>query len=341
MAIAQIARSVLRLCLTVTFLSVLDLGITGLILSWTASFAVSVLYQYLVLPISRTFMFRRPLVTEMLRFGIPLQGIRFLWFMLRRLDVFLLATLAGPASVAFYDVAFRIPDALQRLSESFTAVFFPTVSSLLGEGKRERATVILNHSLRLLSFATALLTIAGIVFSREIVTLLFSQKYADASLAFALFMLSLHMTCLVNLMGYMLTATGKPGRSLIADSIRTTVHGAGDLLLIPRFSYVGTAYAAIAAAYIANPIAVWFLRRSGIRTEVLPYAKQTGLLLTCAALFWAVHPSALAFRMAIVLLFVVLNVALSTISRDDLSLVLPDRLSKRPRIREEAVPYDH
>lgn len=341
MAIAQIVRSVLRLGLTIALLAGLKLGLLALVLSWTISFAVSVVYQYLALPFSKRLAFDRPLLGEMLRFGLPVQVTRLLWFVFRRIDVLLLGTLAGPASVAYYAVAARIPDALQNLSESYTAVFFPTMSALLGAGKRQQAGWVLHQSLRLISFAAAVGTLTAVLFSQEIVTLLFSEKYAASSLAFALLMLALHMTLLDNLMGYTLTSAGFPGRALGENLTRTTLNVLGDLALIPVLSFLGPAWATLAAAYGANPVVVWLLRRSDIAVAVGPYVKQTGLLLLCAGLFWWIQPAGFPFKVSILVLFVTLNVALSTITRDDVSLVLPRDLVKRPGRSKGFLPDGH
>jgi hypothetical protein len=57
--------------------------------------------------------------------------------------------------------------------------------------------------------------------------------------------------------------------------------------------------------------------------------KQTTLLLVGAALHWWVLPAGLAYKLTIVVAFTLINVALSTVSREDLDLVLPQIASKR------------
>jgi O-antigen/teichoic acid export membrane protein len=323
MALAQIVRSVLRLGLTSVMLGVVGLGVSGLIYSWILSFAASLVYQYLALPVARRPSWRRAPLAEMLRFGLPIQLNRLLWFTFYRVDVLLLGVFAGPASVAFYEVAAKIPDAFQRLFDSFTAVYFPRVSALLAGGRRAEADRTLNTSLRLTSLVVGTLALAGVVFNQEIMTRLFSQKYAASGPVFAVLMLAGHMTCLVNLMGYTLTAAGHPGRSLGENLIRTALNVAGDLLLIPALGIAGPAYATLAASYAANPVAVWLLRRGGTRVVITPYATQALLLLGCAGLFWWFQPAGLVYKAAFVGLFAVASVLLATVSRADLRLVLP------------------
>jgi len=337
MAVAQIVRSVLRLCLSVLFLAVLNMDVTGLIYSWILSFAVSASYLCMVLPISRRLAWHHDVLRETLRFGAPLQLNCFLWFGSSRVDTLLLGVLVGPSAVAFYNVAARIPTALYRLSESYTAVYFPTVTGLLAVGKRGQTGRVLGHSLRLISFSMGFAALSGVLFSREIVTLLFSDKYSASSATFALLMIVLHMMVLMNLMGYTLTSAGFPGRSLGANVIRTTLAILADLVLIPVLGFIGPAYASLISYYVANPVSVWLLRRSDILVTVVPCVKQTALLLSCAILFWWTQPAAFAYKVAIIVLFVVLNVALSTVTCDDLRLVLPEAVTRRLGIPEEAL----
>jgi O-antigen/teichoic acid export membrane protein len=329
MAIGQIIRSVLRVGLTVGLLVVFQLGVLGLIYSWILSFAASALFLFLVLPISKRFVYQRSLLSEMLRFGVPLQLSRFLWFAFSQLHVLFLAAWAGPTSVAFYSVAARIPQALQRLSESYIAVYFPTTAALLAKGEHRHAQRLLDRSLRTVSFCAALVALVAVVFSREITVLLFSEQYADSSMAFALLTIGFHVTFVLSLLGYTLTAAGYPGRSLVENFSRTALTIVGDVLLIPVLGFMGPVYATLAAAYVSNPVAVWLLRRSGIAVVLTPYVKQTALLLVGTGVYWWLLPPGLVFKVAVIVTFILLNAALSTVSRQDLDLVLPSMFSKR------------
>lgn len=339
MAIAQIGRSLLRLGLSIVFLAVLRLGVMALVFSWVISFALSTMYQYFVLPIPKRIRWQRSLLKEMLRFGFPLQLNRLLWYVSSRVDVLLLGAFVGPTGVAFYNIAATIPGALIRLAQSYVAVFFPTMAALLAEGKRKLATWMLDHSLRLCSFAGALGALGAVVFSREIITLLFSEKYAASSMAFALLMMAFHMTFLLSLTGYTLTAAGFPGRSLGQDGIHVVFAVVADVLLIPLLGFVGPAFAQVISSYVANPVSVWLLRRSGIRLTVTQYVKQAVLLWLCAALFWWTQPDGFAYKLAIIALFVVLNAALATISAEDLKLMLPDAVTRRLSSLRVALPH--
>ena len=338
MAIALILRSVLRLVLSALLLYVLGSGVMALIYSWIISFGIAAGYEYLVLPLSRKVHLNRNLLVETLRFGFPLQLNRFLWFVSSRINTLLIGALIGPSSVAIFGIAERIPNALLRLTQSYNLVYFPTTTELLTAGKKRRTEQLLDRSLRLLSFSMACGALIAVLFSQQIVTLFFSDKYAPSSPVFALLMIGLHVSVVLTLMGYTLTAAGYPKRSLGANLIRESVMIVADLLLIPALGVIGPAIARLVAQYTASPLSVWLLRRSDIRVAIAPLAKQTVLLWLCSASFWLIQPTALAPKTVVVVLFVLLSVALSTISRDDLSLVLPRAVTKRMGIGKEALP---
>jgi O-antigen/teichoic acid export membrane protein len=321
MAIAQVSRSVLRVSLSAVALLALNMGMLGLIYAWIISFAWSSLYMYLTLPVGRRPEFQPALLKEVLRFGAPLQGNRFLWVILRRADTLLLGAFAGPVAISMYTVAARIPEALQHLADSFIAVFFPTMANTSARGANQQATLILERSLRLVSLAGATAALGAVLFGREIAVLLFSETYAAAGFALGLLMIGFHMSFVTNLLGYTLTATGFPGRSLGVSAARTVAHVAIDVLLIPVLGFVGPAFASVIASYFSNPLAVVALHRSGMAVAVAGYVKQTALLWACAALFWVVQPGALAAKVAILFAFAVANLVFSTLSWDDLSLL--------------------
>jgi O-antigen/teichoic acid export membrane protein len=269
------------------------------------------------------------LFIDLLRFGLPLQENRFLWFLFDRIDVLLLGTLAGPLAVAYYSVANKVPDAMQRLADSFIAVYYPTVSSLLSSKKVKQAHWYLNHSLRLVSFLTALSTLVAVVFGKEIVHLLFSDKYLISVPGFGLLTLAFHLMLTVNLLGYTLTAARQAGKSLAANVLLTTTQVITDWLLIPILDFMGPAVAGNLSACLNMPVNILLLRRIGIRVDVPSLVKQTGILLVFGGLSWWLQPQLLILKVSILLIYVATCAVLNTISIEDLSLIVPERILRR------------
>jgi O-antigen/teichoic acid export membrane protein len=154
-------------------------------------------------------------------------------------------------------------------------------------------------------------------------------------------MIAMHVTVIMNLLGYTLTAAGHPGHSLAQNLARTVLTVAADLILIPLTGFVGPAYATLIGYYATQPVCIWLLRKSDISPAIRPYAVQTALLWLCAGLFWWTQPATVLPRLAILGLFAALNAALRTVSLDDARLVLPQAIIRRLRISKEAPADGH
>ena len=335
-AVAQILRSFLRLGLTFTLLYFMDWGVLALVWSWIISFAFSSFYQYLVAPMPKRFLFYMPVLKDILRFGFPLQLINFLWFFTGQIQILLLSTLAGPAMVAFYSVASKIPQALSRLSESFVSVYFPTMSTLLAEKRYKQASWVLNQSVRLSSFVVGLGALGGVMFSEEIMVLFFSPTYREASTTFAVLMISFHMMFLVNLLGFTITSAGYPRLSLVENSLRTAVGGISGFLLIPLFGAVGGAISNTLANYLANPVILLLLRSKGILAKYRDYTLHTIILWICTIIFWLSQSFIsdnwlllYSIKLLFPLIFVGLNLLLRTISWQDFYSLIPPKFRAR------------
>lgn len=181
------------------------------------------------------------------------------------------------------------------------------------------------------------------LFSQEVITFLFSSKYAGSAPAFALLMIALHLKLLVRVLGYTLTAAGHPGRSLAVDVARTVVSAAGALLLIPSLGVAGAALAAVMGGYASAPVAAWLVRRRRFSLAVAPYAKQTLILVLCGALGWWVGSTGSAaaplYKFALITVFIALNLLCSTISGEDLRLLVTHRTGRlNTAAKEQSLP---
>jgi O-antigen/teichoic acid export membrane protein len=323
LAIAQILRSVLRLALTAVLLGPMGLGVTGLLYSWTLSFGVSALYQYFALPVTRSVQFARAPLSELIRFGAPLQAAGFLWFVFSRIQTFILGAFGGPSAVALFAVASRIPEALQQVAESYMAVYFPKMTALLASGRHAQASKMFEMSLRMVSFGAAVLALACVLFSNEITELIFSSRYAASAPAFAVLMIGLHMVLVVNLMGYTLTSAGYPRRSLVVDVIRTSAVLGASLALVPPLGFLGAAYARLISSYSGGPAVVLLLRHGGLALRTNALFRSTAILLACAALAALTQPAGPLAKLGVAITFFVLSATLGVISLDDVRLLIP------------------
>lgn len=338
-AIAQILRGALRLVLSSLFLLALKWGLAGLMVSWAVSFAASAAYQWRSVPVRRGWWFRWNTVKPILRFGIPVQVNRYLWFAFGRVQTFVLAVLVGPVGVALYAVASRLPEGLQRLFLSYDAIYHPTLVSHFERHDRGAAEGIIGRSLSLFNFVTISLVWTGVLFGKDLIVLFFGDRYVDAATAFVVILIGLSLSSSANLLGYALTAYGRPEKSLIVNCLRAVISLTAGILLIHRFGFVGAAYATVLSIAASMPVALWYFHRERLPTLISIHMRHFMFLAGCGAALFLLPVMGIGVRAIMLLVFPFAAMALSLISIDDFSLVVPDHLLRRARLSGRALTH--
>jgi O-antigen/teichoic acid export membrane protein len=265
------------------------------------------------------------LARRVLRFGMPLQATRYLWFAMQRVDTFVLTALSGPAAVAFYDVAGRVPQGLSRFTDAYYAVYHPSLSTRFARHERLAAGELIGQSLRLFGFGLLFLTWGATLFGQDLISVLFKARYAPAAPAFVIILLSLSLATSLNLLGYALTASGNPARSFAVNLLRSTVSFGGDFLLIPVFGFIGAAYATLISQLAAAPLAWWYFRRQRLPLHGATHARQYATAALLFAAFLWLPPLSLPLRLFLLALFPVLGLAAGLVQLDDFALLVPER----------------
>ncbi len=321
-ALAQTANGVARFLCILLFLGGFGWGVGGLIHAFNASFAVSVAIQFAAVPVRKRFFIDRRLALEMVRFGFPLGLNSIFTLAFTRIDRFIVGAMINPAAVAVYEVAARIPDNGYRLFQSFLAVFFPNISELAAAGRHREAERVLNHSLRLVTFLSMLAALAAILFQREIVRILFSERYMESAPVLSILMLSAGFGLVENLLGSTLIAFGHSGMPVKINLVNAVVNILGAVLLIPPFGLAGAAAASLLARAATNPVYVFFLAKAGVRAGVWQYAAPICFLGICGAVFLALGSPGPFLKGLLILLLVALSVKWSVITSADLGHAL-------------------
>ena len=179
---------------------------------------------------------------KILNFSIPLYFSGISYFVQTQVNVFIIGAYLNPVSIANYDVAGKIPQASAKGFQSFIIVFFPNLSRLLSLGERDSALILINKSLLTFSIIINLLLLVSFLFNKEIILLLFSDKYLDSSLAFSLMMVAFYLTAMSNIMGYSLVSAGLPSITLKVNIAAGAINLIGAFLMVPLWGFMGAVY---------------------------------------------------------------------------------------------------
>ena len=330
MAFVQTLAGVLNFVLVWLLLLVLNLGVEGLILASILSLFVAALLRYWMIPTPKTLAFDQDLIRQILRFGLPLQGNDILTFIFQRVDILVLGALIGPAHIAYLEVAAKIPSYFRQLYAALQSVYFPYMSELFAQERRAEAEDVLNSFLRLASFVTMFCVLAFTLFQREVIVLIFSDRYLPSAPALGLLMVAVGIGTASRILDTALISAGHPAYLLIINLVTTVASVLGNVSMIPLFGFMGAVYARLMANAVANPVSVWCLRREKIGVRVSEYLKPALFLVICLMICLGLGWDTLVLKGLLMILFVVLSMGFSVITSGDMlafldSLRLPIR----------------
>ncbi len=307
-AVVQVASAAVRLASIVAFLYLDVLVIDFLLYIEIITYGLSLLFLVAYVPFRRlmTFPVGMPAIRKILGFGSPLYINDMLTYIYNRTSVLLIGGLLSSASVAMYEVASKVPEGVGRLFNSLIVVYFPSMSELLHGGRREEAEQFMNKALALVSVGLTFVAFVSFLFGEEIVILLFSEQYRDASFVFALLMMNLSLNTLSRLMGYTIVAAGHSSVPVRVNLVSSALNVGGCLLLIPPFGVLGAVYALLAMNTASQILNHWYLSKAEIRATLTVYLRPILLLAAMVGGYLALGVTHIGLRIALSVAYPVL-----------------------------------
>jgi O-antigen/teichoic acid export membrane protein len=312
-ATVQTISAAFKLLLVVLLRDTLTLDV--MLATEFAMLIVSLVIQLWLVPLktlgTRNMLFQRSILTKVFRFGFPLYISSMITYISNFGAVFIVGYFLTPVSIAAYEVARKIPEGFMRLFVSFHNVYYPSLSSLFAKDDLRDGQKLMNKSLILLAALSFTVVLGGLLFSREIILFVFSERWLDAQVqnAFVLMLLAVCMQLLANTMGFSLVSAGHPRYSTTGNVISMGMQLLLSLLLIPFIGYVGAAIAYVAMTLIAQALHSYYLRSIQVNVDWLSLVKPYAFLLIVAAMYLLVGSDNWFWRIGLFVLYLGLCVA--------------------------------
>ncbi|MHA1988401.1 MAG: flippase [Promethearchaeota archaeon] len=308
-AISQISSAVVRFVLIVYYYFQNDLTIDNLIFTEILSSFSVVFLGIFFIPFRQMFRWKSDEVKTktIINFSFPIYINDLSSFTMNRLNLFIVGALMNPISVAYYDVANKIPEALKKISDSFTLVFFPSLSNLISQKKKVSAQELINKSINIILLILTFGILISFLFRDEIITILFSEKYLEASPVFILLMINLALNITKNILGYSNLAAGYPKVPMKVNLVSGIISVTGAILLIPQFGYIGAAYSLLIMNIFAQSAYLYYLKKISLNIEVAEYLKPLVLLFITVGIFLFISGDSYILRMITITIFILAN----------------------------------
>jgi O-antigen/teichoic acid export membrane protein len=177
-------------------------------------------------------------------------------------DVIILSKLRTIGEVGLYTAATRLMEAWLHLPHAFGFVMFPLLAREFYRSKQSTHDILIRTTRRLFSIVTPVI-VGIILFSEEIILLLYGETFLDAIPLVRLLMLSFLLICGDVLLGNTCRALERQNFDLAVLAVTATVNVALNLLLIPHYGLVGACCATIISMGVSL-VTHWYYVRSRV-----------------------------------------------------------------------------
>lgn len=162
-----------------------------------------------------------------------------------RIDILILSYLKGNVAVGYYEVASTLFYRMNVLSRAVNLSIMPLMAReypLVGR----RVVAYVRRAIRYQALVALPITILCWALGSQFITLIYGAEFEPTVLAFQIMASVLFLRFVDHTLGTTLTAIDLHGRRALAMALMAAFNMGLNLLLIPRFSYLGAAIASVA-----------------------------------------------------------------------------------------------
>ena len=163
------------------------------------------------------------------------------------------------------------------------------------------------------------------LFQKEIVRLLFSERYLESAPAFPLLMANLGLMNIGNILGATLVAVNQADKPVKINIVATITNVFGNLIMIPLYGVMGAVYATIISSCATNPFIIWFLKKANVKVEATQYIKPILAFGVCSVMFFIFKPESMMAKLFLIVLFLCICFILSVVRRNDFLILFKNK----------------
>lgn len=169
-----------------------------------------------------------------------------LQIIINSMPVFLIGYFGVPGEVASFSVASKLADYVAVILYSITFLYYPILSYHYGRGDYHVIHEIFTSITKWLMFGTLPIFFVFWFFPNDVINLLFTSKYLDASSALQIITLAYILSISMGISGFTLIAFGRVKTISFVFLIGVIILISSGFLLIPKYGITGAAISILA-----------------------------------------------------------------------------------------------
>ena len=222
------------------------------------------------------------IIISLLKQAFPICLTQLMWGLKIYLPTVMLGLLIGGEQVGWFGAIHRIVIALHAFVWMYYFNIYPSISRCTQQTP-DTLQKLVGKSLQVNCWAAVFITSTGILFASQLISIVYGPQYAEAAIGFKFLIWLLTFALISGHYMYILIAYNKQWLELISAICGALVSIILNVLLIPRFGFIGATW-----AVLGSEIFIWTLNYYFVRREVahIPFVRHlikpviTGLVMT-------------------------------------------------------------
>ncbi|MDD5769934.1 MAG: oligosaccharide flippase family protein [Candidatus Gracilibacteria bacterium] len=249
-----------------SFILIMISGLIGIIVNYYMN------YFYAKKIVEIKFLFDIDYMKHLFKISLPYGVALFLSIVYFKVDVVIISLLEpqvkADLSIAFYSLPMKIIEVLMVIGVFFLNSILPSLSELFKENNLEKITILLKNSFRFLFSFSLIIVVLGILFGKDIISIIATKDYLDSTIhnytsydAMIVVLFVLLFYFISSLFNYIFIASKNEKTILHINIIITIVNIVGNILLIPKFSFIGSALTTLFSQILLFGLSYYFSRK--------------------------------------------------------------------------------
>ena len=246
-----------------------DLGIFGITLSYVVANFIPLVYEYVIF----TKKFAKPKfefdidfcrTITMLALPFALSGI--FYSIYYSVDTVMLSNMIGDYATGIYNASYKLISVLTVFYSVYTAVIYPVMSKFF-KNDEKLLVVVFEKSVKYLSLVIIPIAIATVLYSTDIVQLIFGIEFNESSSALSILIWTVCLLFINGACGTLLNASHKEMTVTKVYFIAAVFNIVLNLFMIPHYSYVGAAISTVLSDLLILIISLYVIYKLGYRVK--------------------------------------------------------------------------
>ena len=282
-------NTILLLFILITIFT--DLGLYGIAISYILANFIALLYEYISFYKNVTkpkFEIDKKFCKNITIASIPFAVGTILYTIYYSIDIVMLSKLVGDYATGIYNATYKLISVLTLFYSVYGAVIFPIMSKFY-KNDEKLLTISFEKSIKYLMLIIIPLALGTMLYSSDIINLIYGHKYDAASSVFSILIWTVCLLFINGACNYLLNASHKEVTVTKIYAIAAIFNIVFNFFMIPYLSYNGAAITTVLSDLLIMILQLYVIYRLGHRVNKKLYFDLIKIIIGSAILGIALY----------------------------------------------------